>query len=451
MCPFRKENRLTPFEEYMFWDETPAFPMSSWQKLRFSGRLDLDLLRESLAAAALRHPLMTARVALVRGKPYWELRDKEPEIVPFENAGDEKILPMPDIRNASGLKVYYRAYEEEGRERTDLCFAVHHSVSDGVGILGFMEEIFLNYAARKGSAIPPEAYPEISADSMAERQAPQQTWRRYFKLLTYGIKSTRNMLLHDAKPFLPIKKIDYDTPNTRPVLYDAFTLSRQETRAYIAEAKKRGWSLNDLLMRDFFVSCGDFERKFVPKLNRWIRVAMPIDMRTRETPPLFAANVVSMVFLDRRPSQITGGEEFGEGIHRETQWIKKTDQGYTLLVNLRSKRNTFGGLKIVLHGRRCWSTTVLSNLGIIFGKTPLPRTEDGRLIVGDTVLDSFCGMPPVRAKTFTGWGVWTYAGRLGLAMRYDERYLSDEQSAFAFGACRDHVTATIGGAGAARQ
>ena len=63
----------------MFWDETPAFPMSSWQKLRFSGRLDLDLLRESLAAAALRHPLMTARVALVRGKPYWELRDKEPE------------------------------------------------------------------------------------------------------------------------------------------------------------------------------------------------------------------------------------------------------------------------------------------------------------------------------------------------------------------------------------
>ena len=444
MGPFRKENRLTPFEEYMFWDETPAFPMSSWQKLHFSGRLDLDLLRESLAAAVLRHPLMTARVALVRGKPYWDLRNTEPEIVCFDRADEEKTLPMPEIQKTSGLKVYYRAYEEEGREQTDLAFAVHHSVSDGIGILSFMENIFLNYASKKGTPIRPDAFPPISPESMRERLAPQQTWRRYFKLLTYGVKSTRDMLLHDAKPYLPIKKIDYDTPNPRPVLYDSLILSPEQTRVYIAAAKRRGWSLNDILLCDFFRSCGDFERKYVPDKNRWIRVAVPIDMRLPETPPLFATNVVSMVFLDRRPSQITDSEEFGDGIHRETQWIKKTDQGYTLLVNLRSKRNTFGGLKIVLHGRRCWSTTVLSNLGIIFRTTPLPRTEDGRLIVGNAVLESFCGMPPIRAKTFTGWGVWTYAGRLGMAMRYDERYLSDEQSSFAFEACQKRIFETIG-------
>ena len=444
MDPFRKENRLTPFEEYMFWDETPAFPMASWQKLHFSGRLDLDLLRESLAAAVLRHPLMTARVALVRGKPYWDLRNTEPEIVCFDRADEEKTLPMPEIQKTSGLKVYYRAYEEEGREQTDLGFAVHHSVADGIGILSFMEDLFLNYASRKGVPISPDAFQPISPESMRERQAPQQTWRRYFKLLPNGVKPTIDMLLHDAKPYLPIKKIDYDTPNPRPVLYDSLTLSSEQTRVYIAAAKRRGWSLNDIVLCDFFRSCGDFERKYVPDKNRWIRVAVPINMRLPETPPLFATNVVSMVFMDRRPSQITDGEEFGDGIHRETQWIKKTDQGYTLLVNLRSKRNTFGGIKIVLHGRRCWSTTVLSNLGIIFQKTPLPRTEDGRLIVGNAILESFYGVPPIRAKTFTGWGVWTYAGRLGMAMRYDERYLSDEQSSFAFEACQKRIFETIG-------
>ena len=52
MSRFSKEYRLTPFEEYMFWDETPAFPMTSWQRFRFSGRVDPELLLDALRAAA---------------------------------------------------------------------------------------------------------------------------------------------------------------------------------------------------------------------------------------------------------------------------------------------------------------------------------------------------------------------------------------------------------------
>ena len=439
MSRFRKEFRLTPFEEYMFWDETPAFPMTSWQRFRFSGRLDPGLLLDALRAAAARHPLMNARIELRCGRPYWRFDSAEPDILFYKSEDEEKGLIPPDIRKSHGLGVFYRAWEEDGRPMTDLGFSVHHSVSDGMGNMSFFEDLFLNYAAKKGTPVSPDAYQVLSPESMSIRQAPGQTWKRYFRLLSHGIKSTRDMLLHDAKPFLPIKKIDYTTPVVNPNRTELFYLTPEETLAYRTRAKAEGLSLNDRLMCDFFRACGDFERKFVPEKNRWIRVAMPVNMRPADMPNIFAANVVSMVFLDRRPSQITDDEAFAQEIHRETDWIKKTDQGYALLVNLRSKRNTFGGIRIVLHGRRCWSTTVLSNLGILFSKTPLPHTGDGRLIVGDTVLESFCGMPPFRAKTFTGCGVWTYAGRLGFGMRYDERYLTDEQSMYAFNAFKERV------------
>ena len=438
MSRFPKEFRLTPFEEYMFWDETPAFPMTSWQRFRFSGRLDPELLLDALRAAATRHPLMNARIELRRGKPYWRFDSAEPEISFYQNADEEKGLIPPDIKKTSGLGVFYRAWEEDGRPMTDLGFSVHHSVSDGMGNMCFFEDIFLNYASKKGTAVPPEAYRTLSPESMTLRLAPNQTWKRYFKLISRGTKTTRDLLLHDAKPLLPIKKIDYDTPTVHPNRMEAFYLTSEETRAYRARAKAEGLSLNDRLMCDFFRAWGDFERKFVPTKNRWIRVAMPINMRPADLPDLFATNVVSMVFLDRRPSQITEDDAFAREIHRETDWIKKADQGYALLVNLRSVRNTIG-IKHLLHGRRCWSTTVLSNLGVLFKNTQLPRTEDGRLIVGDAVLETFYGMPPFRAKTFTGCGVWTYAGRLGFGMRYDERYLTGEESSFAFDAFRQRV------------
>ena len=444
MSSFRKEYRLTPFEEYMFWDETPAFPMASWQMFRFSGKLDPDLLQESLRAAVLRHPLMNARIVLRCGKPYWEYRDDLPELFCYDSAEEEKSLPLPDIRKTCGFRAFYRAGEDEGRPYTELGVSVHHSVADGMGIMGFFEDAFINYAARKGVAITPGVYPPISPDSMRERLAPNQTWGRYFKLLSNGTKSTRDLLLHDAKPLLPVRRIDYKTPVEHPILYKTFELSAEQSAAYRAKAKELGLSINDRMLVDFIRSCGDFRKKFVPTKNQWIRVAMPVNMRSPEIPPLFATNVVSMVFIDRRPSQIGDDDEFVRGIHRETDWIKRTDQGYTLLVNLRSKRNTFGGIKIVLHGRRCWSTTVLSNLGILFKQTPLPRTDDGRLIVGDCVLDTIWGMPPIRAKTFTSWSVRSYAGRLGMAMRFDERYLTSEQIAFAFDACKRRVFHTIG-------
>lgn len=440
-----KKNRLTPFEEYMFWDESPAFPMRSFQTLRFSGPFDRSVFEEAFYDALGRHPLMNSRIIQRGRKVYWEPLETLPEIRTARGLAEDDYpaLTPPNIREASGLlTVYKECAKSEGndcRNVTEIGFLIHHSVSDADGILAFLEDILIGYAIKKGRVLPTTAFRPIAEESMALRHDLGMTWKRYWRLLPRSLKSTGRLVFHQPEPLLPLRKADRKTLPERYPLYRRFALSQEETAAYRRKAKSHGVTMNDLLLRDHFLASADFKSRYSPESNRWIRVAMPINMRLRDFPNLFAANIVSMVFLDRRVSHVSEKDDFLKGIHRETDWIKRTDQGLALLENLKGRRNLPGGIQMELRNNRCWATTVLSNLGILFAKTPLPRTDDGKLIVGDAVLEDFCGMPPLRAKTFTSWGVWSYAGHLKFAVHYDDRYLTPEQAEQTFSLFKNRI------------
>ncbi len=431
----RKSNRLlrlTPFEEDMFWDETPAYPMFCFQYLHFTGALDHSFFEESIADALKRHPLMNARVVLKRGKPYWEPLTDSP-VIHYERGDSREVFAhfkTPDIRKAAG--VAFVLNEKTGFtgevESVDFGFWVHHSVSDASGVLAFLEDVFIGYARRTGKTLSTTEFRPISEESWALRHNPGLSWRRYFKIATRGVISTLRLLFHFPEPVLPVGKMDRSIPPKEYFRFRELGLTKEESERLHQVSKRLGVTINDLLLRAAFLSNADFKAKYLPKSNRWIRIAMPINMRPRNFPNLFATNVVSMVFLDRRPSQISSSDEFLAGIHQETDWIKRTDQGLSFLENIKGRRNLPGGIQMELKNGRCWTTTVFSNLGRLFSSTPLPRTQDGKLIVGDAILESFSGMPPLRSKTLTSWGGWSYAGAFHFAVTFDSRYLTPEQA-----------------------
>ena len=67
--------RLTPFEEYMFADDRPEYPMLGFFRLRFSALLDAAALESSLQATLSRHPLTTCKI-LRRGWRYFWIPDE---------------------------------------------------------------------------------------------------------------------------------------------------------------------------------------------------------------------------------------------------------------------------------------------------------------------------------------------------------------------------------------
>ena len=271
-------------------------------------------------------------------------------------------------------------------------------------------------------------WPELDPKSLEKRSNLDFGTRRYLRMVLPGIRSTGALVVRFPESLLPGGRVDeWTTAKPWPAVR-SFALGEDRSNELLRAAKNAGVTGNDLFLAKLFQAVGEFRDRYAPPSHRPLRIAMPVNVRSEFHRNLFATNVVSMVFLDRSRSQIREDRLFLDGIHRETDWIKKRDQAFSLLMNLRGRRFLPGGIRAELTFPRCWATTVLSNLGKVFAHVPLPRTEKGEIRLGDAVLEAFIGTPPLRRRTLSAWSVCYYAGRLWFALRADDRLMTPEQT-----------------------
>lgn len=431
-----KWDRLTPFEEYMFVDDTPAFPMYSCQGLRLTGSIDFDAFDQAYRLALARHPLLNSKVVRRGRKFFWEPNSDIPPIIrrtrPLGTAPEAVDW---DIRTDSGMRLFLDTLTGPDGSAAEYEFfhQIHHTASDGIGMLRFLGDLFLLYGRLLG--VIDADLPKLAEDSRVIRHDYGMTYAKYWRFLLRNTLSTLQLVARFPTPFLRQSQLDKSQPIVSYPRIIKTPLSVEETSAYHAAARRMGLTINDLLLRDIFVVMREFidadeEKSGRPRGNKWLRIAMPINMRTEKHRAMYAANMVSMVFIDRRRRQIDASDAFAEGIHRTTEMIKNKEQGLVLLKNLEGRRVLPGGIEMEMAIKRCWSTTVLSNLGRILHRFPMPCDEQGRVKIGDLTIEDFFGCPPLRYKTLATWGVWSYAGRLQLAMRWDDRLMTPEQSRF---------------------
>ena len=69
------------------------------------------------------------------------------------------------------------------------------------------------------------------------------------------------------------------------------------------------------------------------------------------------------------------------------------------------------------------ATCVLTNLGQLFRKTPLPRHE-GRLQVGDLLLTDVDILAPIRRGTYAALATFQYANAQQFTLHFDPRALT---------------------------
>ena len=193
-------------------------------------------------------------------------------------------------------------------------------------------------------------------------------------------------------------------------------------------AKQHHVTLNDLMVRDWFLATGDFRtRNYPDDANGWLRLAVPMNLRGPNHEGIPAANVVSMVFLDRRPSELADREQLLGGIHREMEQIKRDRLGLAFVVSLYVARAVPWCLSLLTRADRCRATAVLTNLGTPLRQSSLPL-RDGLAAVGDMVLDAVDILTPLRPHTHAAVGVLTYAGRLHIALRDDPGAIQPAQA-----------------------
>ena len=153
-------------------------------------------------------------------------------------------------------------------------------------------------------------------------------------------------------------------------------------------------------------------------------LTVPINMRTVGDRRMPAANIVSMVFLDRRAQDCLDPSQLMRGITEELQLIKRDELGlsFVLALDLTSRIPRVLAKQTGKH--RCWASLVLTNVGPTLANCNLPRRDDGRIAVAGLVLDDVEVLPVFRPFQCANFAASGYAGRLSLGMHYDARVIS---------------------------
>ncbi len=422
---------LTPLEEYFFWEDRPAYPCSCFIRLRFVGPFSYRAFQAAWPVVLSRHPLLASRVVASRwrGLQWLPVEHPHPRIQ-WQRAEPEDAFPRADhldLREEIGI----RFQAVEGAEGTDLVIQFHHACCDGVGIFGFIHELLLAYHAACSGGPADAKLPELDSQALRKRGTYGLTARRLLRMLPsqcVGLAGVREFLGRRPIPLMPSV-----ATSRAPAVADDYPatcctyLSREEASALRMVAQDEGATVNELLIRDLLLGLRDWrQQQGIRDDEAWMRLMIPLNMRTAADRRLPAADVVSSVFVDRCGSDCRDPARLLRGIHEQMEVIKQHDLGHTFLLSLRVCKLLPGGLRPHVQRDRCKVTCVLTNLGRLLRRGPWPR-DDGRLVAGEAVLDRIDILAPFRPQTHAAVAVATYAGRLSVTLHYDSRAISANQ------------------------
>jgi NRPS condensation-like uncharacterized protein len=444
--------RLSDFEYYMLTDDRPSHPMVFVVVIHIRGSLRELPFRQSLNELVIAHPLLGCQVTRIAGKEWcWRPLDLSAEgfaeIVDWETVTEAtvsefvpEVIPL-DIQKQPGIKVRVLAAEN----RAQVVMYLHHACCDGIGALHLIGELFARYGqrtaapdAKRPEFEPPDPSLLLQRENYSDGQSSAQRQKK--SLRTIAGKISRLLLrapvvLAGSAQFSGTKTVARLSHTGRPtdpnsLAIQSRVLPRSLHKQLRAVAAQLGVSINDLFIREMTLQIRDWNRRASqPFGRRWIRLAIPLSMRTSVHDRMPAANVVSYALVTRREADCEDPQELLQSIHRQTSDVLFNREGIVCLKLFRVLRKIPHAMKMFLSFKTVLSTMVLANVGDVrrrfSGRFPLDK---GHWVAGNVVLQQIHGVAPVRPNTRAAMSIGDYAGDLSVSLRTDGLVLNTEDS-----------------------
>lgn len=402
--------RLTAFENYMFVDDRPSHPMVFVIEIEVSGDLRVEPLKESITMALKRHPLLTARISRRPLGKCWVHAKRGPvvETVP-DGATDQIKRPYIKLRRTAGLRIWIAPNAEGGK----IHFAFHHATTDGLGAMEFIGDVLVNYAHL--TAEPGEELPElrpIDVSVLKERSCidnpaggPGPT--RLGRAITFFRDMGRSASRLAPPPQAP--SAGHSLRMLPPFV--SRTLNRDDLGGLKLAAARRMLHVNDLYVAAIYKSIYDWNRQYgEPDDGRVIRMSLPASLRTPRHDLSPAANIVNMVFFNRKESECGSLDAL---LDRAGELTNASTHDRLFFRVMQWARFMPGVMELSTRVPYSFATMVLSNVGDVkrqFG-TRFPMSR-GRCVAGSVTIESLRGTPPLRPGTNVSISLGTYAGNL---------------------------------------
>ena len=432
---------LAPFERLMLVDDTAAHPMLFVFEIHLIGQIDQFAFETAWERAISRHALLTALVD--RRKLHW-IWPANSLSAPLDWAGSEVTLDSSfgksmDLTREPGVRAWVRQGEESAR----FFCQFHHACCDGYGALQFFEDLFVLYAR--------QVDPEIASNWELRPLEPERLARRasfgltppplkqQLKDTVFGLGEVWNFLRHRLQR---LSVTNADSKNrARASLAEKASVFLGEEQGYEEllldkplllglrkVAAARGVTVNDLLLKDLFLAIQAWNEQFDPAMaKKHIRIMMPCNLRLPEDETLPAANVISYAFLKRLLSEQGSDERFLQDLQAETRAIRELRLSLYFVGGLATAFGLPGVVKRMLSPKYCMASAYLTNIGD-WSRFILPDAarQQGKLVIGNLVLDRLAAIPPLRSNTRLGISVSIYAQQMKLGMKFDPHLFTPE-------------------------
>lgn len=438
---------LSDFEYYMLVDDRPSHPMVFVMAAHLEGAFQQVALTQALHELVECHPFLNCHVANAPGRGWcWvpladtslpvsarsathlEWLDVDEDAV----AGFVPQVRAIDLTSETGLQVVVRASPTTAR----LFLYIHHVCCDGIGGIQLLGELLARYGQK--TAAPGERQPvfdEPRTELLLEREnydVGDATVQRHRKSLRKTAGKISRLLLR--KPVL-LAPSAVAVPSSltmtaaSPAILEA-VMSKTLHRRLRAAATGYGVSLNDLLIGQFLGHIRRWNSTRTPGRDRsWIRLSVPVSMRTHMHEHMPVANVVSYAFVTRRQQECDDMHALLQSIHRQTSDVVFNREGIVCLKIFKALRKFPRGMKMFLGLKSCLSTAVLANIGDIrrrfSGRFPL---SNGRWVAGNVLVKHLTGVAPVRPNTRAAVSIGEYAGDLSISLRTDATVINATDS-----------------------
>jgi hypothetical protein len=430
--------RFTPFEYYYLLEDRPDYPSAFPIRLECRGPLDREAFERAFLLTHARHPILSARIEYDRrGWPYWVAGAAPPIRWADESNGTTSKASVG--ASSDGLQMRLR---QDG-DKTAWEFSFHHVAVDGMGAFLFIADLFVAYAHTCTGRGGPPSWRPLNPELLKHRDG-HQLFNRRLKLVDLVRIARVSIPLNYRRAAVVSNHDQAELATSREVLLPddlVHHLTEYETAELSRVAGALSVMLNDLLLRDYFLTLADWNRG-TTEASRPIRIMVPTNMRRREDYRMPAANVFSFAFLTRRLGDCENRDLLLASIRDEMAAIKRQKRGLYFEAGLRLFCIWPPLLRFSLKRAWTFATAIFSNLGTGLDKVPLPECN-GRRVCGDLVFEDGSGAAPIRPGTRVSFAVHKYAGRLAICIRCDPGLFTADQQRSILDAYIERLRLTI--------
>lgn len=409
----------------MYFLDDPSHPNCLGVRLLFHGQLDRTAAIAAAEAIFQRHPgfqvtVDPERLEFVdRGEPFRNFRW-------IERATDDQAYQMTptDVHRDGGAVFWFVVSPNESH----VTLIGNHTLGDGIGGLQVTSDWMLEYDRLINGG--KSKLSKLDPSRLADRGGLNLLNRKYLSKLMYqpvALFGASKFLFRRIVPLLsksasePPPLVEYPGVVTQRV-------SSDQSERIKSLASDLSVFLNDLLTAAFFVALANWRNRHSNQNQKdWIRLLIPLSMRTIADRRLTACNRVSFVQIDRQPCQMTDHGEFISGIARELRVIRQWQLDRTLLVALRIASLIPGQIKRLATKSRNLATTLLTNVGTPFDRLPL-KQSDRNMNVGNLRMFAFDMLAPLLHGMPLAVAVAEFQSELSISVNFDARFVSRSQS-----------------------